>query len=72
MITALVPVHPDASLCVKDELWPLTGESTPAGDVAGGPMGEDETLLWEAGGCDSVGEADRRRQFDQGNVVAVA
>lgn len=35
-------------------------------------MGEDETLLWEAGRCDGVGEADGRRQLDQGDVVAVA
>lgn len=35
-------------------------------------MGEDQTLLWEAGGCDGGGEADGRRQLDQGDVVAAA
>lgn len=35
-------------------------------------MGEDETLLGEAGGCVGVGEADSRRRFDQSDVVAVA
>lgn len=66
LMSALVPA------CPRDELWSLTGESTPAGDVAGGSVGEDETLLWEAGGCDDVREADGRRQFDQGDVIAVA
>lgn len=53
-------------------LWALTGEATPSGDVAGGAVGEDQTLLWEAGGCDGGGEADGRRQLDQGDVVAAA
>lgn len=57
LMSGLDPLHPDATLWVKDELWSLTGESTPAGDVAGGSMGEDENLLGEAGGCDCVGEA---------------
>lgn len=50
----------------------LTGEPTPTGDVAGGPVGEDETLVWEAGGRDGVRDGDGRRQLDEGDVVAAA
>lgn len=34
----------------------LTGETTPTRDIAGGSMGEDDTLIREAGGRDSVRE----------------
>lgn len=64
-MSAPLPVHPDSLLWVESKLLSLTGESTPASDVAGGSVGEDETLLGEAGGCDGVGEADWRRQLDQ-------
>lgn len=47
----------------------LTGESTPAGDVAGGAVGKDDAPVWDAGGRDCVREGDGGRQLDQGNVV---
>lgn len=37
----------------------LTGESSPAGDVAERPVGQGEAPLWEAGGHDGVREGDR-------------
>lgn len=60
-------IHSDCSA----EACLLTGESTPAGDVAGSTVGQDDAPLWEAGGHDGVREGDRWRQLDQGNVVTV-
>lgn len=50
-------------------MYSLTGESTPAGDIAGSTVGQDNAAVWEAGRHDGVGEGDRGRQLDQGNVV---
>lgn len=47
----------------------LTGESTPAGDVAGRTVRQHIVLVWEAGWHDGVREGHRGRQLDQGNVV---
>lgn len=47
----------------------LTGESTPAGDVAGSPVGEDDAPVWHAGGHQRVGEGDGGGQLDQRDVV---
>lgn len=47
----------------------LTGESTPAADVTGSAVGQDDTPVREAGGHDGVREGDGVRQLDQGNVV---
>lgn len=51
------------------EVSSLTGEPTPAGDVAGSAVGQHDTLVREAGGRDCVREGNRGRQLDQGNVV---
>lgn len=48
----------------------LTGESTPAGDVAWSAVGQDDAPLWQAGGLDCVSEGDRGRQLDEGNVIS--
>lgn len=47
----------------------LTGEPSPAGDVAGGGVGQDQAGRREAGGADGGGEGDGRGQFDEGDVV---
>lgn len=51
------------------EVYTLTGESTPAGDIAGSSVGEDNAPVWEAGGHDGVREDDGGGQLDQGNVI---
>ena len=51
------------------EVYTLTRESTPAGDIAGCTVGQHDAPVWEAGGHDGVREGDGGRQFDQGNVV---
>lgn len=51
------------------EVCLLTGESTPAGDIAGSIVGQDNAPVWEASGHDYVREDDRGRQLDQSNIV---
>lgn len=51
------------------EIYSLTGESTPAGNIAGSTVGQDDVPVWEAGGHDCVREGDRGRQLDEGDVV---
>lgn len=52
------------------EIYSLTGESTPAGDIAGSTVGQDDVPVWEAGGRDCVREGDGGWELDQGDVVA--
>ena len=51
------------------EVLRLTGESTPAADVAGSAVGQDHAPGREAGGHDGVREGDGGRQLDKGDVV---
>lgn len=47
----------------------LTPETSPAGDVAGSIVIQDQTRVGKTGSRDGVREGDRSRQLDQSNVV---
>ena len=47
----------------------LTGESSPAADVAGSAMRQVHAGVGQAGGHDGVGEGDGGGQLDQGDVI---
>ena len=49
----------------------LTGESSPAADVAGSAMRQVHAGVRQAGGHDGVGEGDGGGQLDQGDVITV-
>ena len=56
--------------CYSGDEERLTGDASPAGDVAGLVVGQQEAGLRKTGGHDGVREGDGGLQLDQGDVVA--